>query len=292
MEREQPLSSAELLQDFLRSPDLIALGQERHADFRDAEPFPHILLDNFLPEEILRSIIASFDSLESEHWRRFDHTNSVKRGCPDEGVMPTPLRTLFRQLNSAPFLLFLQALSGIEGLVGDPHLVGGGLHEIERGGFLKIHADFNFHKKLHLSRRLNVLIYLNEDWHEEYGGHLELWDREMQSCVRRILPVSNRCVVFATDDESYHGHPEPLTCPPDRVRKSIATYYYTSPASKDRLIVPHATLYQRRPGQNDPGTSTPLVQSMGSAIRWMTPPFLLELGRWLFRRQRRTGSVR
>jgi Rps23 Pro-64 3,4-dihydroxylase Tpa1-like proline 4-hydroxylase len=91
-----------------------------------------------------------------------------------------------------------------------------------------VHADFNRHEKLNLDRRLNLLLYLNRDWKEEYGGHLQLWTRDMGRCVVKVLPVFNRCVVFSTTDFSYHGHPDPLTCPPGRTRKSIAMYYYTN----------------------------------------------------------------
>src|SRR5581483_6543461 len=115
-----------------------------------------------------------------------------------------------------------------DGLIPDPYFTGGGLHQIERGGYLKIHADFDRHEKLGLQRRLNVLVYLNRDWDESYGGALELWDRAMTHPVVRVLPVFNRCVVFSTTDQSYHGHPEPLTCPPDRRRRSLALYYYTA----------------------------------------------------------------
>src|SRR6185436_17882303 len=128
-------------------------------------------------------------------------------------------------LNSQVFLTYLETLTGIEGLIPDPHLFGGGLHQIVPGGFLKVHADFNRHEKLKLDRRLNVLIYLNRDWKEEYGGHLELWNRDMSRPERRVLPLFNRCVVFSTTDFSYHGHPDPLRCPEGRTRKSIAMYY-------------------------------------------------------------------
>ena len=103
------------------------------------------------------------------------------------------------------FLEFLESLTGIDGLIPDPYYEGGGLHPIVPGGFLKVHADFNWHKDLKLDRRLNVIVYLNRNWKEEYGGHLELWNREMTRCERRVLPIFNRCVIFSTTDFSYHG---------------------------------------------------------------------------------------
>lgn len=130
-------------------------------------------------------------------------------------------------LNSSTFLDFLSKITGIENLIADSYFEGGGMHQIRRGGKLKIHADFNRHPRYDLDRRLNALLYLNPDWQEEYGGNLELWDRHMTSCVVRIAPLFNRFVVFATTDFTYHGHPDPLTCPEDVTRKSLALYYYT-----------------------------------------------------------------
>ncbi|NEN95926.1 MAG: 2OG-Fe(II) oxygenase, partial [Moorea sp. SIO3I7] len=132
-----------------------------------------------------------------------------------------------------------------------PHFVGGGLHQIEKGGYLKIHADFNRHTKLRLDRRLNLLIYLNKDWQEDYGGHFEMWDTEMTQSQKKILPVFNRCVIFSTTDFSYHGHPEPLTCPEGRTRKSLALYYYSNgrPAEELSKSGDHSTLFKARPGE-------------------------------------------
>jgi Rps23 Pro-64 3,4-dihydroxylase Tpa1-like proline 4-hydroxylase len=156
-----------------------------------------------------------------------------------------------QELNSAEFLKFLESLTGIEGLIGDPYYEGGGIHETKKGGFLKVHTDFNYHKKLKLDRRINLLLYLNSDWKEEYGGHLELWDTDMSSCRRKLLPVINRMVIFSTTDFSYHGHPEPLSCPDNRSRRSLAFYYYTNgrPGSEVQFDKSTKTNYQERPGE-------------------------------------------
>lgn len=160
-------------------------------------------------------------------------------------------RSLIAELNSAEFLQFLEALTGIEGLIADPYYEGGGIHEIRRGGFLKIHTDFNYHKKLKLDRRINVLLYLNDDWDESYGGELELWNQDMSTCIRKIQPIINRLVVFSTTDTSFHGHPVPLTCPEDRSRRSLALYYYTNGRPESEVEFKHSvsTNYQQRPGE-------------------------------------------
>ena len=90
------------------------------------------------------------------------------------------------QFNSETMVDFLEQLTGISGLIPDPHFWGGGLHQIERGGHLKVHSDFNWHEELLLDRRLNMIVYLNEDWDPEWGGGLELWDRDMTACQERV----------------------------------------------------------------------------------------------------------
>jgi Rps23 Pro-64 3,4-dihydroxylase Tpa1-like proline 4-hydroxylase len=146
---------------------------------------------------------------------------------------------------------FLAILTGIKGVIPDPYFVGGGLHQIKPGGKLAVHADFNHHEKLNLERRINVLIYLNKDWKEEYGGHFELWNKEMTRAEQKVLPVFNRCAIFSTTSISYHGHPNPLACPPDRTRKSIATYYYSNGRPEEEVRDSHSTLFVRRPGEVD-----------------------------------------
>ncbi|MHB1424845.1 MAG: 2OG-Fe(II) oxygenase [Gemmataceae bacterium] len=117
---------------------------------------------------------------------------------------------------------------------------------MERGGFLNIHADFTAHPHHRLwRRRVNVLLYLNENWPEEYGGHLEFWTKDMQRCFEKILPLFNRCVIFNADKDSFHGHPHPLACPSETTRKSIALYYYSA---EEAPPVKLATNYRAKPG--------------------------------------------
>lgn len=225
--------------DLLRDPALL------NATFASSLPFPHIVLDGLFAQSTLRQIVAEFPSPKGMQWRSFDTPNEKKLGFFHEvSALPTVTKEFLYLMNSFEMLLFLEQVTGIEGLVPDPYFGGGGLHQIERGGFLKVHADFNWHPKLRLDRRLNMLIYLNEEWEEEYGGHLELWDESVTRCVQRILPVFNRTVVFATTDRSFHGHPEPLACPPDMTRKSLSLYYYTNGRPEEERSAPHDTLFR------------------------------------------------
>ena len=138
---------------------------------------------------------------------------------------------------------FLEALTGIDGLIPDPYFGGGALHQIPAGGFLKVHADFNWHPKLRLDRRLNMLVYLNPGWEDGWGGALELWSRDRRGPVRTIMPHFNRTVVFSTTDSSFHGHPHPLTCPAGVSRKSVSLYYYSNGRPDAEKSSPHDTIF-------------------------------------------------
>jgi hypothetical protein len=171
-------------------------------------------------------------------------------------------------------LEFLQELTGInETLLPDPYLIGGGYHEIKPGGLLKVHADFNKHEMTMLDRRINLLVYLNKDWAESYGGHFELWDKKMTRAYKKVLPVFNRIAIFSTTDFSYHGHPDALNCPPDRSRKSIALYYYSNGRPKSELSdKAHSTLFVNRAGISDDTLKEPVT--LKDVVREITPPII------------------
>ena len=210
-----------------------------------AQPFPHIVLDGLFPDEILEEVLADFPRPDEIAWRRFENATEKKLGYWHESQLRPGIQLFLYEMNSAPMLQFLEALTGIQGLVSDPYYGGAGPHQIERGGFLKVHVDFNLHPLLKLDRRLNVLVYLNKDWEEEYGGHLELWSRDVARCERRILPVFGRTVVFSTTDFSFHGHPEPLACPEGRTRKSVSFYYYSNGRPDEERTAPHDTVFRK-----------------------------------------------
>lgn len=236
---------------FFFDPDaLAAVAETQRNSFATAAPFPHVVMDGLFPQQAIDDVLEEFPE-PSPDWLRFDRETSVKLAMPNEWSMGPSTRHLLSQFNSAAFVNFLEHLSGIEGLIPDPHLEGGGLHQIERGGFLKVHADFNRQERLRLDRRLNILLYLNRNWADGWGGQLELWNQSMTDCVRRISPIFNRMVLFATTDLAYHGHPEPLQCPAGVSRRSIALYYYTNGRPELERSPTHSSLYQRRPGRDE-----------------------------------------
>lgn len=255
---------------------LMELASKKAVEYRTALPYPHICMDNFLPENVAEDVLEAFPTPQGISWQEFRNDREKKLANGDDRVFPPVVRNVLAALNSATFLTFLEKLTGIEGLIADPYFNGGGLHQILPGGKLGLHIDFNRHGRLKLERRLNLLIYLNKDWEDSYGGHFELWTRDGKSCVKKILPIFNRCVVFTTSEDSWHGHPHPLTCPPDRSRKSLALYYYTSDRDDESKAAPtHSTVFVDIP--EDKKLSNRLSRSLKGAIRAVTPPIVYNL---------------
>ncbi len=227
-----------------------AAGEALHPQYASADPFPHIMLENFIAANVLRPLLAEWP--EGGAKVGYDRAQERLKYEWQPWQLRTPrLRSLLAELNSEPMLRFLEKLTGIQKLIADPYYVGGGLHETRAGGHLSVHADFNIHKGMNVVRRINLLIYLNDDWDDSWGGHLELWSRDMKERRVKVAPVMGRAVIFNTDLDSFHGVPDPVACPPDRARRSLALYYYTSPEEGLRNLPVRTTVFKPRPGSDD-----------------------------------------
>ena len=225
---------------------LYAQVDQLRAQFANGDPYPHVVMENFLNGDVIERILSEFPGVASGEWIHYVHYNERKFGKTDREAFGPTIGAVVDELNSPRFLRFLQDVTGIEDLLHDESLEGGGLHQSERGGFLNVHADFTVHPhRRDWRRRLNLLLYLNPEWDESYGGYLELWDTEMRACRKKIAPILNRCVIFSTDPTSFHGHPDPMTCPPGMTRKSLALYYFT----QEETPLVRSTEYRARPGE-------------------------------------------
>ena len=223
-------------------------GTELSLAYATAQPFPHTVIDDFLPAPVLEACLTAFPGSSSETVTYDRHQERFKRQFNPDHLEPRT-RCLFYSFNSLPFIQILENVTGIRGLIPDPFFLGAGFHEITENGHLSVHADFNHHKPLNLERRINVLIYLNKDWEDAYGGQLELWDEKMTTKVKSITPKFNRCVIFNTTSTSYHGNPEKVQHPKGVSRKSIALYYY--PSTWGEAKREHTTQFRARPGVGD-----------------------------------------
>jgi hypothetical protein len=234
---------------YLPIEQIKAKGQELQETYNGGDPFPHIVIDDFLPEALLEKALSEFPSVAGDEAVSFDRDQERYKTQFQPDELSPPMRAMFYAFNSRPFIRVLENITGIKGLIPDPYFIGGGFHEILEGGHLSVHADFNHHLPMNVERRINVLIYLNKDWKDEFGGQLELWDREMQNKVQSVLPLFNRCVIFNTDSTSYHGNPQKVNHPAGVSRKSIALYYYT--ATWDGMKRKHSTQFRTRAGSED-----------------------------------------
>ncbi len=220
--------------------------------FTGASPFPHIALDGLFPQATITDVHQRLFTLGDHYWEKNnDQGIEVKwrSKWKSEYDIPEPAREIVRFCNSGLFLRALSRLTNIEHLIPDPYYTGGGFNLIRRGGHLDVHVDGNWHDAMQVHRRLNLIVYLNPNWREEWGGHLNFYDATGHNKVVGVSPQSNRMVIFETHDFSYHGHPEPLECPESEARTSIILYYYTAaprPHSQVNVAAPHSALWRSK----------------------------------------------
>ena len=217
-------------------------------EFQSASPFPHVVIDDFVEPGALRRLVEAYPKIEDRRWYVYENALEKKRAFNDLTQLDPIFGRFFDEVNSPHFLKQLEWLTGLQGLIPDPDLVGGGLHQIQRGGKLDVHEDFNVHEGLKALRKLNLILYLNEGWQSEWRGDLQLWDADMTRCCRSVMPEFNRAVIFRTDRVSNHGHPDPLECPDDMTRRSLAVYYYVPMIES---IERTSTNFKRRPDDPD-----------------------------------------
>lgn len=218
--------------------------------FEQAKPFPHLVLDDFLDGALLDRIAQNLPNSGSAEMIRNEH-HRLKRTWHPKLSSCRVTRNLFAELNSQAFLTFLSEATGLPFLIPDPYFDGSGLHEVLPGGKLDIHADFNLHSGMRVHRQVNLLIYLNHDWQDAFGGHLELWDKKVTERVRMIAPTFGRAVIFATNLDAFHGHPDPLACPSGMSRRSLSQYYYSSPERSLAHLPRRSALWAPRKGSID-----------------------------------------
>lgn len=196
--------------------------------FSTAYPFPYLTFDGLFSEDLLTEVHNEFDQLGKQSWKEIENPLQLTlRSNPNSKFGPAT-QTYFDILSSAWFVTFLSELTGIRGVVFDPIMKGGGMHESRAGGKFGLHFDFSKHPVTKLDNRLVLITYLNKNWKEEYGGLLELWDVDQNKCAATVLPVFGRTILFAHTDRSLHGHPSGLNPPTGQTRRSVAAYYYSN----------------------------------------------------------------
>lgn len=219
--------------------------------FLSAEPFPHFCIDNFLDEDFANEVHDAFPAFQDAQTmgKEFSTVNERKKvQITDASKFAPAMKKLHELLSSKEYVDLWSDLTGVPNLLADPELVGGGIHETNKDGHLDVHVDFNYVKERKLHRRLNILIYFNKNWCEDYGGYLDIWDKDVKKRYGYFAPIFNRACGFLTSEISFHGV-TPLTCPPGVMRKSFATYYYTKEAPEGWDGASHSTIFKARPDE-------------------------------------------
>ncbi|ACK50583.1 conserved hypothetical protein [Methylocella silvestris BL2] len=260
--------------DEILNPDYLApkRAAELHDAFFNAKPFPHMVFEGLFNPRLLELVLADFDRLNWSDWRRYDNANELKRGSAPKTRLGNASQLYFNTIYSGEFVEFLEKVTGIEGLVTDPELFAGGLHDIPPGGKFAMHIDFNQHSVTKLDNRLVFITYLNKDWRPEYGGGLELWDVDTNECVANIEPVFGRTAMFYQSSKSLHGHPKPVNAPNGRHRRSAAAYFYSNGRSDGDGPEFHTT-------QFPVATDAVEFEKLRNTLKYFVPPVLFDAAR-------------
>lgn len=221
--------------------------RERIDEFKEQwnskKPFRFLVVDNFLIPTKAEEILKNYPAVDQGEWDGTTYINQKSKFQQREFAQGSIFSKIFEELNGKEFLKDIEYISGIENLIPDEKLFGGGLHQSRTGAFLDVHVDYNIHPETKLHRRLNILIYMNKEWKDEYEGHLQLWDMKQKKMIGNIAPIFNRMAMFETNEISFHGHPIPLKTPRNMTRKSIAAYYYSQSRPGNEIASEHNTIY-------------------------------------------------
>ncbi len=265
------INGASLDLDEIVNPEFLApkRAEALHETFVGAKPFPHIVFEGLFSPRLLEMAYADFDRLKWSDWRRYDNSNEVKRGSVPRTWLGRASQLYFNTIYSGQFVDFIERVSGIQGLVTDPALSAGGLHEIPTGGKFAMHMDFNQHFLTRLDNRLVFITYLNKDWLTSYGGALELWSVEENKCVAEVEPAFGRSVLFYQSSKSLHGHPKPVAAPNGRPRRSAAAYYYSNGRSDGEDTAFHTTLFPKI-------ADLTAKEKLSNITKYLLPPVVLD----------------
>lgn len=202
--------------------------------FQNSEPFNHVIIDNFFTNEFAHLIAEEFPNIETNDGVYYNNPIEIKKAIGDWNKFKKYTYSAFQYMCSQKFISEVEQCTGINGLIADYGLHGGGYHMHPRGGKLNIHKDYSIHPKLRLERRLNIIIYMTPNWNPEWGGGLQLWSHDEaknlpKECIKVVDNVFNRAVIFDTTQNSWHGLPVEIQCPENITRNSLAIYYLSEP---------------------------------------------------------------
>jgi Rps23 Pro-64 3,4-dihydroxylase Tpa1-like proline 4-hydroxylase len=254
--------------DSILNPSVLRAAGRLRDEFVQNAPFPHVVIEGLFSPELLQLTLDEFGSVSGIDWDRYDSADEVKRGSSQRAQLGPATQLYFSAIHSRAFVQFVERVSGIDGLLPDPKLFAGGMHEIPDGGHFAIHLDFNRHPVTGLRNRLVLITYLNKEWQPSYGGALELWNRADDTKVVEVSPRFGRTIIFVQSPETWHGHPVPVQAPDRRPRRSLAAYYYGNDGQSEAGTFRTTLVAARQQGR----ARTRIVPY----IRYCTPPIVVD----------------
>jgi len=224
---------------------------DRNDEYTSSLPVPSIVLDNFLPDNFAKRMFVEAQTIPEEYWTSFTRKGSMMKECVKLEHMPVA-RDLVAQLHSSAGLRWLEELTGVPGIIPDPHIVGAGYSKSWAGDSLKVHTDFNWNEQLKLHRVASLILYLTPDWKPEYKGAFEFWDFDKSKCVRSVDCLFNRALIWNHHKKGFHGYPQLLECPKDMHRTTFRLMFYVSNSTYKNDDRPHRSLYWYDKDVNEP----------------------------------------
>jgi Rps23 Pro-64 3,4-dihydroxylase Tpa1-like proline 4-hydroxylase len=251
--------------------ELFSRAEALRQEYVAAKPWPHVVVENGFPEDLLDAIASEITKIDQAHIISSLDDRQIKQEASD-GFGPAT-RHFLEIVDSESFRDFISTVTGVNNLLSDPTHKLAGAHRTPPGGYTKIHRDFEVHPDTGLFHRVNLLVYLNRDWPDSYGGSLELWPSDMSAVGRRVIPRFNTMVLWETHGGTLHGLPDPVTCPPNRMRLSVVSYYYTKEHRSAAAGERRARYWAARPGEDLP------IEQVGwlDRVRAVTPEPLKHL---------------
>jgi|GEM_PF-442098 len=256
----------EILNEELLTPKKVeTLAQS----FKTADPFPHLVFEGLFSPLLLELVHADFEGLNWLDWRRYNNPNEKKLGSLKSTRFGNATQLYFNTIHSGRFVNFLEQITTIAGLIPDPTLLNGGMHQIPTSGKFSLHIDFNQHPVSCLDNRLVFITYLNKDWLPSYGGALELWNVKEDNCKRVVEPTFGQSILFYQSSRSLHGHPNPVNAPNGRPRRSVAAYYYTNGRTDEENSKYRTTIFPSL-------LPSSRLDRIINVTKYMMPPILLD----------------
>jgi hypothetical protein len=195
-------------------------------------PVPYTIIDNFLPDDLFKTLSFEVDFLQENDWTIFNNGTSYRKECRNFVSAPR-IQSMAYSFQGGAFLKWIEQVTGIDKLLADPYYRGGGITRVFHNHRLALHNDFNWNEQIRLTRRVNIILYMNTEWDSSWGGDLEFWDFDRTECLVKIQPKPNRLAIWNYDERLIHGHPHPLTCPEHIARQNFIQFYYSSNATHE-----------------------------------------------------------